>query len=81
MSDEVEMTLFQQAGSILGTIRASLMDGRLLATEEMVQARATVCMSCDKLRQKHNKFSCVTCGCGFKRKISIHGSACPLGKW
>ena len=76
-----EMNLIQQAGSILGTIRASLADGRLLAAEEVVQQRATVCMGCDKLREKNGKYSCVTCGCGFKRKISISGSSCPLGKW
>lgn len=76
-----EMTLLEQAGSILGTIRATLKDGRLLAEEETVKARAAVCMGCDKLKSKNGKFACITCGCGFKRKISLQGSACPLGKW
>lgn len=76
-----EMNLIQQAGSILGTIRASIVDGKLLATEQQVEGRAAICMSCDKLREKNGKYSCVTCGCGFKRKISVSGSSCPLGKW
>lgn len=75
------MTLIEQAGSILGAMRASLKDGRILATEEKIKERAAICMGCDKLRQKNGKFACVTCGCGFKRKIAIHGSTCPLGKW
>lgn len=77
-----EMTLLEQAGSILGAIRASLKDGRILASQEKVEERAKVCMACEKLRcGKNGKFACVTCGCGFKRKIAIEHSACPLGKW
>ena len=76
-----EMTLIQQAASILGTIRATVMDGRILATVEQVEMRAAVCLGCEKLVMKNDKYSCVTCGCGFKRKISMAGAACPLGKW
>lgn len=76
-----EMSLVQQMGSLLSTFRASLKDGRILAAQEVVEARAAVCMGCDKLKVKNNKYSCVTCGCGFKKKIAVHGSSCPLGKW
>lgn len=76
-----EMNLIEQAASILGTIRATLKDGKILASEEVVQSRAAVCLSCDKLREKAGKYSCVTCGCGFKKKIAVSGSSCPLGKW
>jgi len=76
-----EMTLIQQAASILGAMRASLKDGRILATQETIEARAAVCEACPKLRVKNGKYACVTCGCGFKRKIAVHGSSCPLGKW
>ena len=76
-----EMNLIEQAGSIIATIRATLKDGKILASEEQVQKRATICLSCEKLREKNGKYSCVTCGCGFKRKIAVSGSSCPLGKW
>jgi hypothetical protein len=76
-----EMGLLEQAASILGTIRATLKDGHILATEEVVKQRATVCLGCEKLREKRGVYSCVTCGCGFKRKIAVSGSSCPLGKW
>ena len=76
-----EMNLIEQAASILGTIRATLKDGKILATEEEVQKRAAVCLGCDKLKEKRVIYSCVTCGCGFKRKIAVSGSSCPLGKW
>ena len=76
-----EMNLIQQAGSILGTIRASLKDGKILASVETVESRAQICLGCEKLREKDGKYSCVTCGCGFKRKIAVSGSSCPIGKW
>lgn len=76
-----EMNLVQQAGSILATIRDSLKERSLLATTEVVEQRAAICMGCEKLREKRGKYSCVVCGCGFKKKISISGSSCPLGKW
>lgn len=75
------MSLMEQAGSILAAIRATLKDGHILASEEKIRERAGICMACDKLREKRGKFSCVTCGCGFKRKIAVSGSTCPLGKW
>jgi hypothetical protein len=76
-----EMTLIEQAASILGAIRASIVDGKLLASQDVVEKRAAICMSCEKLREKNGKYACVTCGCGFKRKIAVSGSKCPLDKW
>lgn len=70
-----------QVYSILGTIRASMKDGKILADKETVEKRAAICETCPKLREKNGKFACVTCGCGFQKKIAIHGSSCPLGKW
>lgn len=76
-----EIGLIGQALSILGTIRASLKDGKILADRDTVEERLRICTDCPKLRHKNGKYSCVTCGCGFKRKIAVHGSSCPLGKW
>lgn len=76
-----EMSLIEQAASILGAMRASLKDGFILATKEKIEERAAICMACPKLRVRRGKYACVTCGCGFKRKIAVHGSKCPLGKW
>jgi len=76
-----EIGLIGQAKSILATIRATLKDGHILATPEVIEQRAAICEACPKLRVKKGKYACVTCGCGFKRKIAVSGSSCPLGKW
>lgn len=80
-----EMSLLEQAGSIIGSIRASLKDGKILADKETVEARLAVCESCDKLKLKEKRgrtwFACLVCGCSYKRKVAVSGSSCPLGKW
>jgi N-methylhydantoinase B/oxoprolinase/acetone carboxylase alpha subunit len=76
-----EIGLIGQARSILSTIRATLKDGHILASPEVVEQRAAICMACPKLREKAGKYSCTTCGCGFKRKIAVSASKCPIEKW
>lgn len=80
-----EMSLVEQAGSILGTIAAGLKDRRVLADEDTVKSRLKICEGCPKLVLKKRRgrewFACLVCGCGYKRKVSFHGSSCPLEKW
>ena len=80
-----EMSLIEQAGSILGSIRASLKDGKILADEQTIEKRLEICESCPKLKMKVKWgkpwFGCVVCGCSYKKKVAVHGSSCPLEKW
>lgn len=76
-----EMSFPQQAKSLLETFRASLKNASILATPEQVESRAVICRPCEKLREKRGRYSCVVCGCSFKRKIAYSGSSCPLKKW
>lgn len=82
MADNMaELSLIEQAASLIGSLIASVKDGKLAAEVGVVEKRAAICLSCDKLKVKRGRYSCVTCGCAFKRKIALHGSTCPLGKW
>jgi len=81
-----EMSLIQQAGSILETVRSGLKDGRVLATKEVIETRLAICEACPKLKTKTYPsgkvwVGCLVCGCGYKKKVSFHGSKCPLEKW
>lgn len=80
-----EMSLVEQAGSILGSIRASVKNGKILADHDVVEHRLAICESCEKLKLREKRgrtwFACLVCGCSYKRKVSISGSSCPLGKW
>jgi len=81
-----EIGIIGQAKSMLDTLRSSLKDGRVLATNEVVETRLKVCEGCPKLKTKTYDdgrvwIGCLVCGCGYKRKVSFHGSKCPLGKW
>lgn len=76
-----EMSLIEQAASMIGALLASVKDKQVVARPETVRQRAEICTSCPKLKVKRGKYSCVTCGCSFKRKIAAHGASCPLGKW
>jgi hypothetical protein len=76
-----EIGLVGQAKSILGVLRASLKNGKVLATAELVEERLGVCESCPHLKEKRGKFACVKCGCGYKKKVAFHNSECPIGKW
>jgi len=77
-----EMTALEQAKSLLGAMRATLKEGKILASEDVVAERVAICQGCEKLRvDAYQRLQCVVCGCGFKRKVSISGSSCPLKKW
>ena len=76
-----EMGLAAQIRSLIETAKITARDGKLIASPEAVESRSAICMSCDKLREKNGKYSCVTCGCSFKKKIAAHGATCPLKKW
>jgi hypothetical protein len=76
-----EMSLLQQVTSLIEAARSTIKDGKLLAEDGTVEKRASICMGCEKLREKNGKYSCVTCGCSFKKKIAAHGASCPLKKW
>jgi hypothetical protein len=76
-----EMGLAAQIRSLIETAKITARDGKLIADEETIEFRSSICMPCEKLRHKDGKYSCVTCGCSFKRKIAAHGASCPLKKW
>ena len=80
-----DMSLVEQAKSIIGTIAAGLKDHRIMAGQEVVEERLAVCEACPKLIFKEKRgqkwYACKVCGCSYKRKVAVHGSSCPLGKW
>lgn len=76
-----EMSLKEQAISVLATFKASLKNGKVLASQEEVERRASLCLGCEKLKSKKGKYACVVCGCSYRRKIAFSGSNCPIGKW
>jgi len=80
-----EMTVIGQAASLLRTVGKSIKDLTVLAGEDVVKARLTICEACPKLKRKiyPNKvwMGCLICGCSHKKKVTFHGSRCPIGKW
>jgi hypothetical protein len=48
-----------------------------LASGDVIDARRTVCESCD--RWQHGK--CMECGCYTWAKTRLTNERCPLGKW
>lgn len=80
-----EISLKEQARSILGAVRACLKDHKILTDQATLEKRLAVCESCPKLilREKRGMtwYACKVCGCSYKRKVAVHGSSCPLEKW
>ena len=80
-----EMTLQEQAKSILSVISASIKNKTVLAKMDLIEQRVEVCRGCDKLTAKMVRgkpwLKCSVCGCGYRKKVAFHNSKCPLGKW
>jgi len=76
-----EIGLVAQAASLIATVMRSMKDCQIYASKEAVETRAGICQVCPKLREKRQVYACTACGCSFQRKITAHGSKCPLGKW
>lgn len=76
-----EMSLYEQAKSVLQTFRETLKNKNVLADEQTIQERMKICEGCHYLKRKRGAFACAKCGCNYKRKVAFSGSSCPIGEW
>ena len=53
--------------------------GKLLASEEKVKARTSICIACSDFRSDLGK--CVKCGCSVSKKVLLLHEKCPVDKW
>ena len=85
MSEQQGPNLLQMAFSLSETgkdvLAGAIKSGVILATEDVVTERQSMCLSCDKLKKDGIISRCMACGCGMNIKTRLEKSKCPLSKW
>ena len=77
-----EMSRLEQIKSLTAAFAKSMKTGKIRSSEELRAERLAIYVTCEKFMDRGNRvFKCEICGCGVKRKISVQGSECPIGKW
>jgi len=51
----------------------------ILATEELVQTRLSICQACEFFSSENSR--CTKCGCFMLAKTKLQVSKCPVNKW
>jgi hypothetical protein len=63
--------------SVVNAVKHASITGSLLADENKIQDRMTICNYCPaKINNK-----CAKCGCYINLKIGLDSEKCPKGKW
>lgn len=68
------------AKSLKDIVVGSVVNGsELLVSDEVVQHRWNICLSCPLFIQESKR--CSECGCFMEAKVKFTQTECPVGKW
>lgn len=63
--------------TILHAIRHAASSGEIVAHEDVIKHRSSICSTCSK----KSGVRCIECGCYLSLKTAVAVSTCPLGRW
>jgi hypothetical protein len=74
-----EPNIIKKVINLSNAIISHINNGSKICSQDLVEKRINICLSCDKYNP--NKDSCSECGCYLSVKTSWAEQKCPLGKW